>query len=87
MPFIVFKLNACLRRYAGSARCADEYRAKSDARRIEGGLRLARTMLGEPGFTRRSDRRLGENQPHDLEANLLLDETARLAEDGIFSCQ
>lgn len=66
---------------------ASAYRAASDARRVEGGLRLARTMLGEAGFVRRSDRRLGEDQPHDLEANLLLDESARLAEDGVFACQ
>ncbi|MGN6160625.1 MAG: fatty acid synthase subunit beta domain-containing protein [Marmoricola sp.] len=65
----------------------DGYRTAANSRRVEGGLRLARTMLGEPGFVRRSDRRLGEQQPRELEATLLLDASARLGEDGVFACQ
>ena len=66
---------------------AAAWREASRQRQVEGGLRLARTMLGEPGLVRRSDRRLGEDHPRELEANLLLDETARLGEDGVFACQ
>ncbi|MGN6722057.1 MAG: fatty acid synthase subunit beta domain-containing protein [Marmoricola sp.] len=66
---------------------ADAWREAARKRQVEGGLRLARTMLGEPGFVRRSDRRLGEDQPRELEATLLLDTEARLGDDGIFACQ
>ncbi|GAC1383365.1 MAG: type I polyketide synthase [Marmoricola sp.] len=65
----------------------EAWRAAAHRRQVAGGLRLARTMLGEPGFVRRSDRRLGDDEPRELEARLLLDAGARLGEDGVFACQ
>ncbi|WP_460854079.1 fatty acid synthase subunit beta domain-containing protein [Nocardioides montaniterrae] len=62
----------------------DAYRAAARERRIAGALRVARTMLGEPGFVRRSDRRLGEETPKELEADVLLNADARLDESGVY---
>ncbi|HJQ06545.1 MAG TPA: acyltransferase domain-containing protein, partial [Nocardioides sp.] len=66
----------------------EAYRAAARARRVAGAVRVARTMLGEPGFVRRPDRRLGEavdgREPKELEASVLLDDTARLAADGAY---
>ncbi|WP_460846154.1 fatty acid synthase subunit beta domain-containing protein [Nocardioides ultimimeridianus] len=66
----------------------EAYRAAARARRVAGAVRVARTMLGEPGFVKRSDRRLGETvegrEPKELEASVLLDDTARLASTGSY---
>jgi len=68
---------------------ADEreaYRAAAQGRRIAGAVRIARTMLGEPGFVRRPDRRLVEGPgARELEASVLLDASARLGADGSYA--
>lgn len=72
------------------ALAADEregYRERARQREVEGRLRITRTMLGEPGFVKTSDRRLGEEGRKEREAALLLDENARLSEAGRFECR
>ena len=62
-----------------------EWEAAAAERLRAGRLRLARTMLGEPGYRKPPGRRVGEG--HDLEAAVLTDESARLGEDGVYACQ
>ncbi|MDO7868025.1 type I polyketide synthase [Nocardioides jiangxiensis] len=70
----------------------EEYVARARQREVEGRLRITRTMLGEPGFVKTSDRRLGADTDHgagrkEREAALLLDQDARLSEAGRFECR
>jgi fatty acid synthase len=63
------------------------YVAAARKRQAEGALSTTRVMLGEPGFVKTTDRRLGEEGRKEREAALLLDPNARLAEDGRFTCR
>ncbi|TCJ29406.1 type I polyketide synthase [Nocardioides jejuensis] len=70
----------------------DDYVARARQREVDGRLRITRTMLGEPGFVKTSDRRLGADTDHggarkEREAALLLDQDARLSEAGRFECR
>ncbi|WP_238473626.1 type I polyketide synthase [Nocardioides cavernaquae] len=72
---------------------ADEraaYVASARRRETEGALTTTRVMLGEPGFVKTTDRRLGDGaagERKENEAALLLDPNARLAADGRFECR
>ncbi|HSI27397.1 MAG TPA: fatty acid synthase subunit beta domain-containing protein [Aeromicrobium sp.] len=69
---------------------ADEreaYLSESRRRRIDGRLRLARAMLGEPAYSKPAGRRLGDDEDsRNLETQLLLDADARLV-DGVYACR
>lgn len=66
----------------------DAYEAAARERRIAGRLRVARAMLGEPGYSKPAGRRLGDGdkESRQLEAQLLLDAEARLV-DGVYACR
>lgn len=69
---------------------ADEREAYLEAarrREVEGAMTTTRVMLGEPGFVKTTDRRLGTENRKELEAGLLLDPDARLSEAGRFQCR
>jgi fatty acid synthase len=62
------------------------YLEASRARTIEGRLRLVRTMCGgPPAYQKPAGRRLGKNGVRNLEASMLLDQDARLGDDGVYS--
>ena len=64
------------------------YLAGAQERKRAGRARLTDAMFGgEPAYQRAQDRRLGDRNVRDLEANVLLDSQARLCPDGIYSCQ
>lgn len=63
----------------------EAWESASSERIRAGRLRLARTMLGEPGYRKPAGRRVGDG--HDLEAAVLIDESARLGEDGVYACR
>jgi fatty acid synthase len=65
----------------------DAYLEQARAREVQGRLRIARAMLGEPAFERAPDRRLGSDGVREREAALLLDEGARLSAEGRFECR
>lgn len=69
---------------------ADQRNAYLEAarqRQVEGAMTTTRVMLGEPGFVKTTDRRLGKENRKELEAGLLLDPDARLSEAGRFQCR
>jgi fatty acid synthase len=62
------------------------YLEASQARTIEGRLRLVRTMCGgAPAYQKPAGRRLGTNGVRSLEASMLLDRDARLGTDGVYA--
>jgi fatty acid synthase len=68
---------------------ADEraaYLSEARRRRVDGRLRLARAMLGEPAYSKPAGRRLGDDDGKSLETQLLLDADARLI-DGVYACR
>ena len=68
-----------------------EYIAKANERRIAGQRRLISAMVGGDSlYERPDDRRLGHDgtpakASRELEANVLLNESARLGEDDVYS--
>jgi fatty acid synthase len=65
----------------------DAYLEAARQREVEGAMTTTRVMLGEPGFVKTTDRRLGKENRKELEAGLLLDPDARLSEAGRFQCR
>ena len=64
-----------------------EYLRRAGRRRAEGVQQRLRTRLGRPAAVRRSDRRLGTNDPaaaREAEAALLTDPSSRLRADGSY---
>ena len=65
-----------------------DYRARARARQIDGRLRITRAMLDEPAYVRPKGRRLGDSAGYrEREAEVLINPTARLAQDGTYACR
>jgi fatty acid synthase len=65
----------------------DDYKRRANARVLEGQRRLASAIAGGPAlYERPADRRFGHDSPEKRqEADMLLDPTSRLGEDGRYS--
>ncbi len=65
----------------------EDYRRRANARVLEGQRRLASAIAGGPAlYERPADRRFGHDSPEKRqEADMLLDPSARLGEDGWYS--
>ncbi|GAA3543857.1 putative fatty acid synthase Fas [Aeromicrobium flavum] len=64
------------------------YLEAAERRRIEGRMRLVDAMYGGDALYRRPvGRRLGESGVREREAALLLDDSARLGDDGVYACR
>ncbi|WP_231998692.1 type I polyketide synthase [Nocardioides baekrokdamisoli] len=66
----------------------EDYRARARARQVDGRLRITRAMLDEPAYVRPKGRRLGDAAGYrEREAEVLINPTARLAQDGAYACR
>jgi len=66
----------------------DAYLEAAQRRRIEGRARLVDAMYGGAAlYQRPADRRLGTAGVREREAALLLDDSGRLGEDGVYACR
>ncbi|MCL3838724.1 type I polyketide synthase [Aeromicrobium duanguangcaii] len=66
----------------------ERYLEAAERRRIEGRMRLVDAMYGGDALYRRpAGRRLGESGVREREAALLLDDSARLGDDGVYACR
>jgi fatty acid synthase len=66
----------------------DDYRARARARQIDGRLRVTRAMVDEPAYVRPKGRRLGDSAGYrEREAEVLINPTARLGQDGAYACR
>ncbi|MTB88832.1 DUF1729 domain-containing protein [Aeromicrobium sp. zg-629] len=66
----------------------ERYLEAAERRRIEGRMRLVDAMYGGDALYRRpAGRRLGETGVREREAALLLDDSARLGDDGVYACR
>lgn len=64
----------------------EAYRAAAHERVVAGRMRLARVMVGEAtAYERESGRRLGKDGVRGLETSMLLDPSARLGDDDVYT--